>query len=93
MERDAKGRFIGSGNPSGRPKGARDKKPRLRSRGVIWWDTTANLGEYARSGGPGRRKGGRKWDKLMRLCFRDQPEVLERFGLLKTTNNRDFNQL
>jgi hypothetical protein len=58
--RDEKGRFRKGfcQNPTGRPKGARDKKRRFyfqsKSRTQ---DCAKNLGSYAIKGGPGRGRG------------------------------------
>jgi len=56
--KDKKGRWLPgvSGNPRGRPKGAKDKqKRRIPSR---TWDRAANLGLYAIAGGPGNSRYG-----------------------------------
>jgi hypothetical protein len=55
--RNTKGQFLNgiSGNPSGRPRGAKDSKPRKPY--CRTWDRTPNLGFYALLGGPGRIKG------------------------------------
>jgi hypothetical protein len=60
QDRDEKGRFRKGfcQNPTGRPKGARDKKRRFyfqsKSR---TWDPSRNLGRYSIEGGPGRGQG------------------------------------
>ena len=48
-----------SGNPAGRPKGARDRHRRFRMAGHCDWPCEQNLGDYAIFGGPGRPKGSR----------------------------------
>ena len=72
--RDKQGRWLPgvSGNPKGRPRGARDKWPGLRLYLGLRFsnvDPTPRLGRYAITGGPGRPTGstGKKYRVLMDL--------------------------
>ena len=58
--RNGKGHWLPgvSGNPSGRPVGARDKRRRFRCAGSQPW-ARMNLGVHGIFGGPGRPKGSR----------------------------------
>lgn len=60
QDRDEKGRFRKGfcQNPTGRPKGARDKKRRFYFQSKPRsWDPSKNLGRYSVEGGPGRGQG------------------------------------
>ena len=61
FSRDQSGRWTTgvSGNPAGRPKGARDTYRRVRCESERTWDCRANLGVYADCGGPGRPAGSK----------------------------------
>ncbi len=58
--RDTHGRWVAgvSGNPAGRPVGAKDTYRRVRCESERTWDCRANLGLYATSG-PGRPVGSK----------------------------------
>ncbi len=64
-----------SGNPTGRPKGAKDKSPlgRFYFGGLRFGvDPTPRLGRYAIEGGPGRPKGstGKKYRVLREVLIK-----------------------
>ena len=66
-----------SGNPAGRPKGARDKRRRYRFNDVRTWPCEKNLGHYAVTGGPGRPKGTKNRRKDARAIYQ-RAEALRR---------------
>lgn len=65
-----------SGNPSGRPKGARDRTPRIVSRRPDR-DMRANLGAHAVQGGPGRPRGSRTGFGKLASLLEYVPGLLE----------------
>lgn len=81
-----------SGNPAGRPKGARDKHRRYRycqRVGVYNLDMRANLGRYAIEGGPGRPPGiANGATKLALILMRHADELGLTFGKPSTTGDR-----
>jgi hypothetical protein len=77
-----------SGNPAGRPVGARDKWPRRK--GYHWRKPltyeqeaalTARLGKYAQRGhgGPGRPRGSYGYGRLLTEGLRGDTESMRRF--------------
>lgn len=77
-----------SGNPSGRPVGAKDKRPRRKNWCCHKYLTyaeevaiTARLGKYAERGhgGPGRPRGSYGRMRILTDAMRGDPDAMDRF--------------